>query len=103
MCGSLIMVSHKTAALNSAFFFTTLTSHKALLKHDQVHLVVDDVEDIPGLLSLLRTVQRSCMQSRERSGRRPGNEASGNSRPLLFKYVHNIMEHSMTSAIQENS
>ena len=30
----------------------------------------DDVEDISGLLLLLRTVQRSRMQSRERSGRR---------------------------------
>ena len=36
----------------------------------------DDVEDIPGLLPLLRAVQRSRMRSRERSGRRPGNEAS---------------------------
>ena len=35
----------------------------------------DDVEVIPGLLPLLQVVQRSCMQSRERSGRRPGNEA----------------------------
>ena len=36
----------------------------------------DDVEDIPGLLPLLWAVQMSCMQSREWSGRRPGNEAS---------------------------
>jgi len=35
----------------------------------------DDVEDVPGLLSLLWAVQRSRMRSRERSGRRPGNEA----------------------------
>ena len=35
----------------------------------------DDVEGVPGLLPLLRVVQRSRMQSRERSGRRPGNEA----------------------------
>jgi len=38
-------------------------------------LQFDDVEDIPGLLLLLRVVQRSHMRSRERSGRRPGNEA----------------------------
>ena len=36
----------------------------------------DDVEDVPGLLPLLRAVQRSRMRSRERSGRRPGNEAT---------------------------
>ena len=36
----------------------------------------DDIEDVPGLLSLLQAVQRSPMWSRERSGRRPGNEAS---------------------------
>jgi len=36
----------------------------------------DDVEDIPGLLPLLRVVQRSHMRSRERSGRRLGNEAT---------------------------
>ena len=35
----------------------------------------DDVEDILGLLPLLRAVQRSHMRSRKRSGRRPGNEA----------------------------
>jgi len=38
-------------------------------------LQFDDVEDIPSLLPLLPVVQRSCMRSRERSGRRPGNEA----------------------------
>jgi len=36
----------------------------------------DDVEVIPGLLPLLRAVQRSRMLSRERSGRRPGKEAT---------------------------
>jgi len=36
----------------------------------------DDVEDIPGLLPLLRAVQRSHMQSRERSGKQPGNKAN---------------------------
>jgi len=36
----------------------------------------DDVEDALGLLPLLRVVQRSRMWSRERSGRRPGNEAN---------------------------
>ena len=36
----------------------------------------DDVEDVPGLLPLLRAVQRSHMRSREQSGRRPGNEAN---------------------------
>jgi len=36
----------------------------------------DDVEDVPGLLPLLRAVQRSRMWSRERSRRRPGNEAT---------------------------
>jgi len=35
----------------------------------------DDVEDIPGLLPLVQVVQRSRMQSREWSGRWPGNEA----------------------------
>jgi len=44
----------------------------------------DDVEVIPGLLPLLRAVQRSRMQSREWSGRRPGNEATlGLNRLLL--------------------
>jgi len=36
----------------------------------------DDVEDAPGLLPLLQAVQSSRMQSRERNGRWPGNEAS---------------------------
>jgi len=36
----------------------------------------DDVEDIPGLLPLLRAVQRSRMRSKEKSRRRPGNEAN---------------------------
>jgi len=36
----------------------------------------DDLENVPGLLPLLWAVQRSCMQSRERSGRRPGNKAT---------------------------
>jgi len=36
----------------------------------------DDVEDIPGLLPLLWAVQRWRMRSRERSRRRPGNEAT---------------------------
>ena len=35
----------------------------------------DDVEVIPGLLPLLWVVQRSHMQSSERSGRQPGNKA----------------------------
>jgi len=35
----------------------------------------DDVEVIPGLLTLLQAVQRSHMQSGEQSGRQPGNEA----------------------------
>jgi len=35
----------------------------------------NDVEVVPGLLPLLRVVQRSRMWSRERSGRWPGNEA----------------------------
>ena len=39
------------------------------------NLQFDDVEDIPGLLPLLRVVQRSRMRSREWSGRRPRNEA----------------------------
>jgi len=36
----------------------------------------DDVEDVPGLLPLLRAVQRSRMRSREWSWRWPGNEAT---------------------------
>jgi len=36
----------------------------------------DDVQDIPGFLPLLRVVQRSHLRSRERSGRRPENEAT---------------------------
>ena len=36
----------------------------------------DDIEVIPGLLPLLQVVQRSHLRSRERSGRRPGNEAN---------------------------
>jgi len=36
----------------------------------------DDVEVIPGLLPLLRAVQRSCMWSRECSGKWLGNEAT---------------------------
>ena len=42
----------------------------------------DDVADIPGL-PLLQAVQRSCTQSRERSGRRLQNEARSN---LNMKY-----------------
>jgi len=38
-------------------------------------LQFDDVEDILGFLPLLRAVQRSRMQSKEWSGRQPGNEA----------------------------
>ena len=38
-------------------------------------LQFDDIEVIPGLLPLLRVVQRSHMWSRERAGIRPGNEA----------------------------
>jgi len=34
------------------------------------------LEDVPGLLPLLRAVQKSRMRSRERSGRRPGYEAN---------------------------
>ena len=34
----------------------------------------DDVEDIPGLVLLLRVVQRTCMWSRKWIGRRPGND-----------------------------
>ena len=39
-------------------------------------LQFDDIEVIPGLLPLLRVVQRSHMWSRERSRRRPVNEAT---------------------------
>jgi len=38
-------------------------------------LQFDDVEVIPGLLPLLQAVQRSRVQSRKWSGRRPGNKA----------------------------
>jgi len=48
----------------------------------------DDVEIIPGLL-LLRVVQRSCMWSRKRSRRRPGNEASMGVRLGAFPLHHN--------------
>ena len=43
----------------------------------------DDVEDIPGFLPLLQVVQRSRMRPRERSGRQPGNEATGDSVGVL--------------------
>jgi len=43
----------------------------------------DDIEDRPGLLPLLRAVQRSRMWSRERSRRQPGNEATGDSVGVL--------------------
>ena len=39
-------------------------------------LQIDDVGVVPGLLPLLLAVQRSRMQSRKWSGRRPGNEAN---------------------------
>jgi len=35
-----------------------------------------DYEDIPGLLPILWAVQRSCIRSREQSGRWPGNKAT---------------------------
>ena len=47
----------------------------------------DDVEVIPGLLPLLRVVQRSHMQSRERSKRLPGNEATPSPRPMTVPHV----------------
>ena len=52
----------------------------------------DDVEDVPGLLPLLRAVQRSRMWSRERSGRRPGNEATlcQNNALTLTKHTHTL-------------
>ena len=54
----------------------------------------DDVEDVPGLLPLLRAVQRSHMRSREQSGRRPGNEDNTQhvrpptDTPLQFTGIH---------------
>jgi len=51
-----------------------MCGHVAIIMIEST-LRFDDVEDIPGLLLLLWAVQRSHMQSRERSGRRPGNEA----------------------------
>ena len=47
-------------------------------------LQFDDLEVIPGLLPLLRAVQRSRMQSREWSGRWPGNKASNDFCILLY-------------------
>ena len=45
-------------------------------------LQFEDVELIPGLLTLLRVVQRSCMWSRKWSGRRPGNDVLGPRLPV---------------------
>ena len=54
-------------------------------------LQFDDVEDVPGLLPLLRVVQRSRMLSRERSGRQPGNEAI---LQVLYAYSVSLQNHS---------
>ena len=43
-----------------------------------------DVGVVPGLLSLLLAVQRSCTQSRKWSRRQPGNEA------IVTRAVHNF-------------
>jgi len=48
----------------------------------------DDVEDVPGLLLLLRVVQRSRMRSRKRSGRQPGNEAMEYLLAMIWSVVH---------------
>ena len=47
----------------------------------------DDV-DVPGLLPLLRVVQRSHMRSRKRSGRQPGNEAMEYLLAMIWRVVH---------------
>ena len=51
-------------------------------------LQFDDVEVIPGLLPLLLTFQRTRMRSRERCGRRPGNEA----REMQFSPIATVPE-----------
>ena len=60
-----------------------MRGHVAIItKTESTYVIVgstlwfDDVEDILGLLPLLRAVQRSRMWSRERSRRRLGNEAT---------------------------
>jgi len=50
-------------------------------------LQFDDVEDIPGLLPLLRAVQKSHMRSKEWSGRRPGHEANSREVEHAFQKV----------------
>jgi len=47
------------------------TETESTLHHDEVHLVVCDKRFVPGLLQV---VQRSHMQSRKQSRRRPENE-----------------------------
>ena len=47
--------------------------HVAIITETEL---IDDVEVIPGLLPLLRAVQRSRMRSRKWSGRQPGKEAN---------------------------
>ena len=56
--------------------------HIAIITEPSLHYIMiestlrfDDVEVMPGLLPLLQAVQRSRMQSRKQSVRRPGNEA----------------------------
>jgi len=53
-----------------------ITETKSTYVMIEFTLQFDDVEVIPGLLPLLWAVQRSRMQSREWSGRWPGNEAT---------------------------
>ena len=58
---------HKTTQVLSRFHI--------ILCRDQVHLRFEYTGGVPDLLPLLWAVQRSCMWSRQQSGRRPGNEA----------------------------
>ena len=74
--------STKVHASSLAGRKTEMHEHVAIITETESTYVMiestlrfDDVEDIPGLLPLLRAVQRSHMRSRKRSGRRPGNDA----------------------------
>ena len=59
-----------------------------------------DIEVIPGLLPLLRAVQRSRMRSRERSGRWPGNEAKALLRTQNAVFVINGLAASLAHFTQ---
>ena len=68
-----------------------MRGHIAIITETESTLQFDDVKVVPGLYPLLRAVQRSHMQSRKWSRRRPGNEAT-NLPGLPLPYLHTVSD-----------